>query len=49
MMEWKRKDLITIEELTPNEINLILDTAEPFKEILRRNIKKCRLSEEERY
>jgi len=40
MMEWKRKDLITIEELTPNEINLILDTAEPFKEILRRNIKK---------
>ncbi|MCD6246457.1 aspartate carbamoyltransferase catalytic subunit [candidate division WOR-3 bacterium] len=39
-MEWKRKDLITIEELTPNEINLILDTAEPFKEILRRNIKK---------
>jgi len=39
-MEWKIKDLITIEELTPNEINLILDTAEPFKEILRRNIKK---------
>ncbi len=39
-MEWKRKDLITIEELTPEEINLILDTAEPFKEILRRNIKK---------
>ncbi|NIA22797.1 MAG: aspartate carbamoyltransferase catalytic subunit [Proteobacteria bacterium] len=39
-MEWKRKDLITIEELAPEEINLILDTAEPFKEILRRNIKK---------
>jgi len=39
-MKWEKKDLITIEELSKGEINLILETAEPFKEILRRNIKK---------
>lgn len=36
----KRKDILGLEELTVDEINLILDTAEPMKEILSREIKK---------
>jgi aspartate carbamoyltransferase catalytic subunit len=36
----KRKDLLGIEELDVEEIRLILDTAEHFKEISRRAIKK---------
>jgi len=36
----KRKDLLGIEELTVEEINLILDTAAPMKDIVQRDIKK---------
>ncbi|MFH1855663.1 MAG: aspartate carbamoyltransferase catalytic subunit [Candidatus Omnitrophota bacterium] len=39
-MEWKRKDLLGIEELSSQEIKLILDTATAFKEISTRPIKK---------
>lgn len=39
-MEWKRKDLLGIEELSAEEINLILKTADSFKEISTREIKK---------
>lgn len=38
--EWKRKDLLSIEELSKEEIELILDNAKSFKEILMRPIKK---------
>ena len=34
------KDLLALEPLTPDQIRLILDTAEPFKEISERSIKK---------
>jgi len=34
------KDLLALEPLSANQINLILDTAEPFKEISERAIKK---------
>ena len=34
------KDLLALEPLTPQQIQLILDTAEPFKEISERAIKK---------
>jgi aspartate carbamoyltransferase catalytic subunit len=34
------KDLVGLEELTAEQINLILDTAEPFKEVSERSIKK---------
>ena len=34
------KDLLALEPLTPEQITLILDTAEPFKEISERAIKK---------
>ena len=37
---WRRKDLLGIQELTPQEIQLILDTADSFKEISTREIKK---------
>jgi len=36
----KRKDLLTITELAPDEITTILDTAESFKEVMARDIKK---------
>jgi len=36
----KRKDLLGIRELEPEEITLILDTAEAFKEVSTRDIKK---------
>jgi aspartate carbamoyltransferase catalytic subunit len=34
------KDLLALEPLTPDQLRLILDTAEPFKEISERSIKK---------
>src|SRR3972149_5960836 len=39
-MGWRRKDLLTMQELDPSEILLILDTAESLKEIATREIKK---------
>ena len=39
-MGWTRKDLLTIQELEPAEIGLILDTAASMKEIAGREIKK---------
>jgi aspartate carbamoyltransferase catalytic subunit len=39
-MSLKRKDLVSIASLTPDEITLILDTAESFKEVSGREIKK---------
>ncbi|MDO9464090.1 MAG: aspartate carbamoyltransferase catalytic subunit [bacterium] len=39
-MEWNRKDLLGLEDLTKEEIKLILDTTESFKEISTREIKK---------
>lgn len=39
-MNWTRKDLLTIEELTAEEITLVLDTAASFKEVSTRTIKK---------
>ncbi|MEG6522168.1 aspartate carbamoyltransferase catalytic subunit [Desulfotomaculum sp. 1211_IL3151] len=39
-MFWQRKDLLGLRYLTPEEINLILDTAGPMKEIIGRKIKK---------
>jgi aspartate carbamoyltransferase catalytic subunit len=40
MMNWKRKDLLGLQELSAEEIKLILDTAEPMKDIILRPIKK---------
>lgn len=37
---WQKKDLLGVRDLTPQEIQLILDTAESFKEISTREIKK---------
>ena len=37
---WTRKDLIGITDLSPEEIELILDTAESFREVSERPIKK---------
>lgn len=39
-MSLKRKDLLSISSLSPEEIELILDAAEPFKEVSGREIKK---------
>lgn len=39
-MYWQRKDLLGLRELTPEEINLVLDTAIPMKDIIGRKIKK---------
>ncbi|GAB6181095.1 aspartate carbamoyltransferase catalytic subunit [Desulfotomaculum defluvii] len=39
-MFWQRKDLLGLRYLTAEEINLILDTARPMKEIIGRKIKK---------
>jgi aspartate carbamoyltransferase catalytic subunit len=36
----KSKDLLGIKELSPEEINLILDTSSGFKDVLKRDIKK---------
>jgi aspartate carbamoyltransferase catalytic subunit len=40
MMVWTKKDLLGLEYLTCEEIELILDTAESFKEVSTREIKK---------
>ena len=40
MKQWARKDLLGLEDLSKEEIRLILDTATSFKEILERPIKK---------
>lgn len=37
---WTRKDLLSLEDLSAEEINLILDTAEEFKKVNARNVKK---------
>ncbi|WP_072867193.1 aspartate carbamoyltransferase catalytic subunit [Desulfofundulus thermosubterraneus] len=39
-MNWKRKDILGLQNLSAEEIGLILDTAVPMKEILGRAIKK---------
>jgi aspartate carbamoyltransferase catalytic subunit len=39
-MQFRKKDLLGIKQLEPEEINLILETAETFKEISTRFIKK---------
>jgi len=39
-MLWTKKDLLGLEYLTAEEINIILDTAESFKEVSTREIKK---------
>ncbi len=39
-MLWRKKDLLGLEYLTPEEIALILETAESFKEVSTREIKK---------
>lgn len=39
-MGLKAKDLLTMEQLSPEEIDLILDTAKEMREILKRDIKK---------
>ena len=39
-MEWHRKDLLGLEYLSRAEIELILSTAESFKEVSSREIKK---------
>jgi aspartate carbamoyltransferase catalytic subunit len=39
-MRWQRKDLLGIRELSPEEITFILDTADAFKEVGTREIKK---------
>jgi aspartate carbamoyltransferase catalytic subunit len=39
-MEWKRKDLLGLEDMSREEITHILDTAENFKEVSQRDIKK---------
>ncbi len=39
-LRWNRKDLLSVEELSKEEIELILQTAESFKEVSTREIKK---------
>jgi aspartate carbamoyltransferase catalytic subunit len=39
-MSWTRKDLLGLEYLTKEELEIILDTAESFKEVSTREIKK---------
>ncbi len=39
-LNWKSKDLLTLEELSASEINLILDTASSLKEVSTRSVKK---------
>jgi len=39
-MQLERKDILGLQEMTPQEIGLILDTAESYKEILSRPVKK---------
>src|SRR5215216_142633 len=37
---WTRKHLLSLEELTPEELHLLLDTADSFKEVSTRSVKK---------
>jgi aspartate carbamoyltransferase catalytic subunit len=37
---FKSKDLLGIKDLSPEEINFILDTSSNFKDVLQRDIKK---------
>jgi len=37
---WTKKDLLSIYDLSPEEISFILDTAEEFKKVSQRNVKK---------
>jgi len=37
----KTKDLLTMEQLSKDQIELILHTAREMKNIIRRDIKKC--------
>ena len=39
-MSWTKKDLLGIRELSKEEILHVIDTAESFKEISRREVKK---------
>jgi len=39
-MKFTRKDLLELEKLTPSEIQLILDTAKPMKDLFTRTVKK---------
>lgn len=39
-MNWTKKDLLSVEELTKEEIELLLQTAESFKEVSSREVKK---------
>jgi aspartate carbamoyltransferase catalytic subunit len=39
-IQWRRKDLLGLRELSAEEINLILDTADAFKQVGNREIKK---------
>src|SRR5216684_863438 len=39
-MNWNRKDLLGLRELSPEEINFILETADAFKDVGTREIKK---------
>src|SRR5215208_8049650 len=39
-VRWKRKDLVGIRELSAEEITFVLDTADAFKQIGTRNVKK---------
>src|SRR6266446_9052103 len=37
---WTRKHLLSLEALSADEIHLVLDTAESFKEVSKRSVKK---------
>lgn len=39
-MKWTRKDLLAIRDLSPEELNLLLDTAAAFKQVGAREVKK---------
>lgn len=39
-MEWTKKDLLSLYDLSAEEITFILDTAEQFKKVSERNVKK---------
>jgi aspartate carbamoyltransferase catalytic subunit len=39
-LTWKSKDLLTLQELSADEISLVLDTAASFKEVSTRSVKK---------
>ena len=39
-IRWTRKHLLSLEELSPDEITFVLDTAESLKEVSTRSVKK---------